>query len=305
MANDLSVFIVPFADYWSKLYYLNNSFTEALHTKHVSCGYAAYIEKYLQFPPPEGPFPVLTNPLGSSNSTCDLLDDILSAILAVNPCWNPYHITDMCPHLWSVLGIIDPGNYSPQGEVVYFNRTDVQKAINAPVGTNWMQCTNINIFGGPSDNQSITDTSVGPAQNGVLAKVIEYTNNTIICIGNLDAVLPTNGTLMVLQNVTWKGLQGFQEFPGEPFYVPYHPEYNDGSLAEAGIVGLWGSERGLTFYQVQLAGHELPGYAPGSAYRMLEKLLGRIPSLDERSDFTTQTGNFTTMSTLLRGKRGL
>jgi carboxypeptidase D len=287
MADDLLVFIVPFADYWSKLYYLNDSFTEALHTKHVSCGYAAYIEKYLQFPPPEGPFPVLTNPLASSNSTCDLLDEIFPAILAVNPCWNYYHITDMCPHLWSVLGIIDPGGYSPPGEVVYFNRTDVQKAINAPVGTNWMQCTDINVFGGPSDNQSITDTSVGPAQNGVLAKVIEYTNNTIIGVGNLDAVLPTNGTLMAVQNVTWKGVQGFQEFPGEPFYVPYHPEYNGGSLAEAGIVGLWGSERGLTFYQVQLAGHELPGYAPGAAYRMLEKLLGRIPSLDDRSGFTT------------------
>ena len=85
-----------------------------------------------------------------------------------------------------------------------------------------MQCTDINVFGGPSDNQTIGDTSLGPAQDDVLTRVIEYTNNTIIGVGNLDFLLPTNGTLMALQNVTWGGLQGFQQFPGIPFYVPYH-----------------------------------------------------------------------------------
>lgn len=38
-------------------------------------------------------------------------------------------------------------------------------------------------------------------------------------------------------------------------YVPDHPEYNGGSLSSSGIVGSWGTERGLTFYNVQLAGH--------------------------------------------------
>jgi hypothetical protein len=28
----------------------------------------------------------------------------------------------------------------------------------------------------------------------------------------------------------------------------------------AGVVGTWGRERGLTFYEVELAGHELPRY---------------------------------------------
>lgn len=175
---------------------------------------------------------------------------------------------------------------------MYFNRTDVQRAINAPVGTNWMQCTNTNVFGGPNNNRSRSDRSLGPAQNGVLERVIEYTNNTIIGSGNLDMLLSTNGTLMAIQNMTWNGMQGFQEYPGKDFFVPYHPEYNGGSLGGAGIVGSWGTERGLTFYQVQLAGHELPGYSGSSGYRQLELLLGRISSLSERSDFTTQTGKF-------------
>lgn len=63
--------------------------------------------------------------------------------------------------------------------------------------------------------------------------------------------------------MTWNGAQGLQSYPGTEFYVPYHPEYNGGALSGAGNVGFWGSERGLTFYTVQLAGHELPGYAPG------------------------------------------
>lgn len=183
---------------------------------------------------------------------------------------------------------------------MYFNRTDVQKAINAPVGTNWQQCTDTNVFGGKKDNPRLSDTSVGPAIDGVLSKVIEYTNNTIIGSGNLDMLLSTNGTLLAIQNMTWGGVQGLQSYPGEDFYVPYHPEYNGGALAGAGLVGYWGAERGLTFYQVQLAGHELPGYAPGAGYRQLELLLGRISNLSQRGDFTTQSGNYTGTSPIYR-----
>lgn len=89
--------------------------------------------------------------------------------------------------------------------------------------------------------------------------------------------------------MTWNGLQGFQRYPQDhDFYVPYHQEYNSGRLSEAGIVGQWGYERGLTYYEVQLAGHELPGYSAGSGYRILELLLGRIKSLGDRGNFTTQ-----------------
>lgn len=67
--------------------------------------------------------------------------------------------------------------------------TDTIQAINAPVGTNWQQCTSTNVFGGPKDNQSLSDQSLAPAQNNVLTRVIEHTNNTIIGVGNLDFLL--------------------------------------------------------------------------------------------------------------------
>lgn len=247
--------IVPYVDYWSNLFYLNESFSAAIHKRADDCGYTSYLEKYLTFPPPAGKFPLLPDPFATDSYTCDVFDDVYFAELEINPCFNIYHITDTCPHLSTVLGIVNTGDYLAPGEVTYFNRSDVQKAINAPVGTDWKQCTDINVFGGASDNKNLSDTSLGPAQDGVLQHVIESINNTIIGVGNLDFLLPTNGTLLALQNVTWNGVQGFQSFPGTEFYTPYHPEYNGGALAGAGKVGLWGSERGLTFYQVQLAGH--------------------------------------------------
>lgn len=57
-------------------------------------------------------------------------------------------------------------------------------------------------------------------------------------------------------------------------------------------MGQWGYERGLTYYEVQLAGHELPGYSAGAGYRVVEKLLGRIKDLGVIEDFTTQKGDY-------------
>ncbi|KAG8531318.1 uncharacterized protein KY384_002947 [Bacidia gigantensis] len=284
------VVIQPFVDYWSNLFFLNETFTAALADKHKSCGFADRLDKYLAYPPPAEPFPVLPDPYADDSLKCDIFDFVYNATLLTNPCFNIYHITETCPHPWSILGIVNPGDYNPPGNMVYFNRSDVQAAINAPP-TNWSQCTPTNVFGLASDNQSLSDTSLGPAQDGVLAHVIDSINNTFIGVGNLDFILPTNGSLLALQNMTWGGVKGFQERPVQnTFFVPYHPEYNGGALSSAGDVGSWGSERGLTFYDVQLAGHELPGYAPGAGYRVVEAMLGRVPDIGTVGTFTTQTG---------------
>ena len=292
------VVIMPFIEYWKELFYLNQSYYDALWGTHDYCNYSTYLEQYFTFPPPPGPFPVLPDPYDdddpNSNYTCDIFDYAYAGALDINPCFNIYHITDTCPHLYSQLGIVNTGDYDPPGSQVYFNRTDVQAAINAPVGTNWEQCSSINVFGnGQPDNFSRSDQSLGPARNDVLQRVIEYTNNTIIGVGNLDFLLAPNGTLFTMQNMTWNGLQGFQSYPNDQkFYVPFHPEYNGGRLSESGYVGDWGYERGLTFYTVQLSGHELPGYAAGAGYRVLELLLGKIESLATIENFSTQEGDF-------------
>jgi carboxypeptidase D len=298
--NQQQVVILPYIEYWQNLVYLNDTFMQQMRDYQDFCNYSSYLDTYLQFPPPQKPFEVLPDPYDSEEYTCDMFDNFYSAILEVNPCFNIYHITETCPHPFSQLGIINTGDYQPPGAEVYFNRTDVQKALHAVVGTNWMQCTDVNVFGNGNSSGYGSDQSVGPANSGALQRVVEYTNNTIIGSGDLDMLLSTNGTLLALQNMTWNGLQGLQAYPGTPLYAPYHPEYNLGSLAGAGIQGTWGSERGLTFYTAHLAGHELPGYTPGVAYRMLEILLGRVGNFSSTEDFTTQTGNFTGNGTIYR-----
>ncbi|RMZ78329.1 hypothetical protein DV738_g3886, partial [Chaetothyriales sp. CBS 135597] len=290
------VVILPFVEQWKDIFYLNESYYNALWGTHNYCNFSTYLDTYFTFPPPPGPFPTLPDPFAdeSGNYTCDVFDWVYAAALEVNPCFNIYHITDTCPFPYSQLGIVNTGDYKPPGAVVYFNRTDVKQALNAPLDSNWEQCSSINVFGdGDPDSQTRYDQSPGPAQNGVLQRVIEHTNNTIIGVGHLDFILAPNGTLFTLQNVTWNGKQGFQTYPQQKeFFVPYHPEYNLGRLSEAGYVGHWGHERGLTYYTVQLSGHELPGYAAGSGYRVVELLLGRIKSLGTIENFSTQKGDF-------------
>jgi carboxypeptidase D len=96
-----------------------------------------------------------------------MFDNEYATVLEVNPCFNIYHITDTCSHNCSQLGIVNQGDYSPPNSQVYFNRTDVQKVINAPIGTNWMQCTNVNVFANQThltDNYTVgRDLSLGPA----------------------------------------------------------------------------------------------------------------------------------------------
>jgi carboxypeptidase D len=297
------VVILPYVEYWQNLLYLNDSFMDTIRQHQKDCGYEDYLNKYFTFPATQGPIPLLTDPYSTENATCDQFDNFYSAILQVNPCFNIYHITETCPHPFSQLGIVNTGDYQPPDAIVYFNRTDVQKALHAVVGTNWMQCTDVNVFGNGNSSSRASDASIGPANSGALQRVIEYTNNTIIGSGDLDMLLSTNGTLFAIQNMTWNGYQGLKEYPATPLYAPDHPEYNGGALAGSGIQGVWSKERGLTFYTAHLAGHELPGYTPGVAYRMLEILLGRIDDFSSKDSFTTQSGNFTGNGTIY--KRGV
>ena len=183
--------------------------------------------------------------------------------------------------MYGHLGIVNDGDYEPPGGEVYFDREDVKAAINAPAGFKWEQCSSEPVFAGPRQR----DQSPGPALDGTLTNVIDKTNNTIVGSGALDFLLATNGTLAALQNTTWGGAQGFSTRPGTPFFVPYHDEPNRGASSGAGEIGVYGVERGLTFYDIQLAGHEAPGYSLGGGYRSLEYLVGRIPDLSATTPF--------------------
>jgi carboxypeptidase D len=272
---------VPFVDYWYGLMPFNDTFRASLHNMSDTCGYTNFTSTYLQFPPP-GPLPTElpgTDSDGKTLDECDVFNLIATEISWINPCWDIYQVATTCPLLWDVLGFPGSFDYLPEGASIYFNRTDVQKAINAPL-IEWNECTNTDVFVNGTDNSLPSGVSILPG-------VIERSKRTIIAHGALDMVLISNGTLMMIQNMTWNGTQGFTTKPSDPFYVPYHDELSLSTIAASGVMGTTHTERGLTWVSVDLSGHMVPQYAPTAAYRHLEFLLGRIDSLSSTVPFTT------------------
>lgn len=72
-------------------------------------------------------------------------------------------------------------NYIPDGAFIYFNRTDVQDAINAP-HIEWEECSSIDVFVGGNDNSL-------PSAATVLPGVVDRTQNVIIGHGAMDMIL--------------------------------------------------------------------------------------------------------------------
>ncbi|KAF1814096.1 alpha/beta-hydrolase [Eremomyces bilateralis CBS 781.70] len=269
---------VPFVDHWPHLFSLNETFMADIHARAESCGYTDYFNKYFTFPP-VGKMDL--PPQTGNDPGCDLWGDIYTAVSLINPCFSVYEISTTCPVLWDVLGFPGSFAYTPPGTEIFFNREEVQKAINAPIGL-WEEC---------SDGVLDIDTS-DPSGISVLPRVIEKTNRTMIVHGNLDYVLLTNGTLMTIQNMTWNGVQGFTKRPSDPVYVPdtywnQNYDYVPG-LASTGTVGNTRTERGLTWVEISLSGHMIPQFAPSAAYRMMEYMLGRIDSLGVPSNATVE-----------------
>ncbi|KAH0361413.1 serine carboxypeptidase, partial [Aureobasidium melanogenum] len=235
------VVIVPFAVQNQNILDLNTSFLAKMETLHQSCGYADYIDKYLTFPASGLQPPVLFN--FTSNATCDLFDLINEAALVINPCFDIYEITQMCPLLWDVLGFPTQLVYSPMGADVYFSRTDVKRAIHAPLNVSWAECSNIDVFTGNNTGpETEGDTSPDPIQH-VLPQVIEATNRVLIANGDFDMIIITNGTLMSIQNMTWNGKLGFQTQPSTPINITMPDLMYADVFASNGYKGLDGPQR--------------------------------------------------------------
>lgn len=281
---------VPYADFHHNLMPFNESFSKDIHDLHNSCGFADYIDKYLQYPPP-GPQP--SNYSDTVSDECaGLWELVLDNALSVNPCFDVYQVATTCPLLWDVLAFPGTFGYQPDGAgPVYFDREDVKRTIHADTNYTWAECTSNDVF------VNNTDTS-DPSSWYALPHVIDTTQNVIIGHGTLDMILLANGTLLTIQNMTWGGKLGFQSVPVEPFFVPYHYDstasdiYDEtdmltlSSIAGAGVMGTAHTERGLTYVSIDLSGHMVPQYAPSAAFRHLEFLLGRVDSLSSTTPFS-------------------
>ena len=264
------MFAYPYVLNHAHVFNLNDSFLATLALQDRTCGYADFRSRYLTYPAPNAHMP---DPPSNEDPNCQIWGNIAQAASLINPCFNVYHCSDTCPVPWDVLGFPASFTYTPPGATVYFNRSDVQRAINAPI-QEWSECSS-----------DVLSLDYSPESGlSVLPSVIERLDRTVITHGQLDYLLLADGTRMMIQNMTWHGQQGFQEEPTVPFVVPYHASYTPfdpsmETLAGAGRMGTTHSERGLTFVETWLAGHMVPEYAPSAAYMQLQFLLGRIDSL--------------------------
>ena len=275
--------VVQFTEYWGGLFPFNDTFRADIRARDKKCGYSDWMAKYLVYPP-KGHIPMPlpgTDKNGVTRDECwKIFDDVFDAIMLLNPCFDIYQVATTCPLLWDVLGFPGSMEYLPEGGSIYFDRDDVKKAIHAPPGVKWEECSTDDVF------VNGTDTSI-PSTLSVLPNVIDKTKNVIIGHSALDMVLIANGTLISIQNMTWGGKIGFQKRPDQPFYVPYNNMTSLSTLAAGGVYGSFASERGLTYVAVDLAGHMVPQYAPSAAYRHVEYMLGRVNCLNCTVPFTT------------------
>ncbi|EXJ80947.1 carboxypeptidase D [Capronia epimyces CBS 606.96] len=281
-ANAISVY--PFIEQYNNILGFNKSFVSLLAQRDKQCGYAQFRQDYMHFPPNGTQPPLYLNT--TADPDCDLWDAVYDNAYGVNPCFNVYEPNLQCPLLSDPLGFPSDLIYSYPGLPPYFNRTDVKKAMHAPLTTDWELCTGP-VFVADGGPEGYGDLSPDPLQ-GVLPRVIEATNRVLISNGALDLEVLTNGTMLAIQNMTWHGKLGFQTAPATPIVIKI-PDIQyadvfvssgfDGLDAYQGVMGVQHYERGLMWAETYLSGHMQPQFQPRSSFRHLQWLLGRIDAL--------------------------
>jgi carboxypeptidase D len=165
----------------------NDSFIADLEALDESCGFRQFKEEYMKFPPAGVQPPLEANDgkcatwnaayLAAYVRTSALRDskpDTQPFQQAQNPCFNVYLPSLVtCPLLSDPLGYPTDLQLSYPGLPVYFNRTDVKKAMHAPMDVEWLECAPHDVF------KKGVDSSLDPIQY-VLPKILEATSRVLV-----------------------------------------------------------------------------------------------------------------------------
>lgn len=195
-------------------------------------------------------------------ATFDTAWDFLDARCAAsNPLFDIYNIEHGCDNTNTQPLLAD-----------YFSRPDVQTALNIPPPTNndnttFMPC-NTKI------QQTLTEPTQLPSPPAYNILPDLLTNNNIsvhIYQGEDDMLANHLGAELVLQNMTWNGMQGFQEKPHQLFGGG--DCHHGGELRECCAAGIWAEERGLTYHLFKGAGHSVPADKPAEMWEYVRNVV--------------------------------
>ncbi|KAH8999463.1 alpha/beta-hydrolase [Lactarius akahatsu] len=238
---------VDFVHKYEHVFAFNHTFLAQLDSVATMCNYSDYMAKHVTYPP-QGLLP-LPGASTDIDLACEAWDVIIGAAQLINPAFNIYHVLDTSV-LWDVWGF----PVSAQDTLVYYDRADVKGVIHAPLTVDW----ELSNFDGP-DVFPDGDVSLPPAFT-VLPNGIEKSKRSVIVHGLADFILIAKGTRIVLQNFQVAGMQGFRE-----------PLLNDSFIVDGvGALGKMQSERGLTYVEISLAGHQVPGYSPVASLQVMK-----------------------------------
>lgn len=291
--------ILAYTEYWQKVLRLNDSFLDEIRRLHAEAGYTDFFNEWFTFPP-KGVFPSANNSADFSSRIRGIISD---AMVLQEPCFDIYHITGTCPeNLWSPNGAAafphpllaqfgfenDP-NLNPGDQGPYLNTTKVRELMHAPPGRDWFSGSPEPVFTNP--NNATSGDGSPRAGLTVLPGVFERSPGVSLVVnGKYDMLIPSNGTLFSLQNLTWRGAQGFSTYPTAELQLPVSGlNAGDSEMAEffagftriegagrSGVQGNWVFERGVGFVDVAYAGHAVGRYNAAALFRIVEVLLGRM-----------------------------
>ncbi|KAI0792052.1 alpha/beta-hydrolase [Abortiporus biennis] len=184
---------------------------------------------------------------------CGLLEEL--ADYAVNFTF-PWNITGF--NGFDVYNIPDGTDPEPPLDAfVFLNTSATRAAIHAPTSKNWAAGVNLP-WGGdgvdPSEPMVFLDELAANASSkGV---------GLLFFSGNNDALVPHRGTELVIQNMTFSGIQGFSRRPSTP--------WNDDNGNFAGVIH---QERGVQYVLFDNAAHQVPLSKPQAAFKFLRDFI--------------------------------
>ncbi|KAF7334471.1 Alpha/beta-hydrolase [Mycena venus] len=151
----------------------------------------------------------------------------------------------------------------PSDPTVFMNDNRTRAALHAPTSKDWLESFDFP-FGGAANGTEFGDPSPEP-----MVFLSELATNAsakgvgiVFYSGNDDSLVAHRGTEVVIQNMTFGGVQGFTRKPATPF-TDDHGNF-------AGIIH---QERNLTYALFHGAGHLVPNSVPEAAFVFIREFV--------------------------------